>query len=93
MTLRLQGTVAYRGQHYFNDDNLPAEQQEAYTLVNGAFGVSGPGDRWYAEVWGNNIFDEEFVIDIGNTGKSFGGLSTAIRGEPGFYGVRLGARF
>jgi len=90
--LRTQGTYAYRGQHFFNDDNLPAEQQKAYSLVNGAIGVVAPNDRWYVELWGNNILDEEFVIDIGNTGKFFGG-STAIRGEPRFYGVRAGVNF
>jgi outer membrane receptor protein involved in Fe transport len=92
-TLRTQGTYAFRGQHFFNDDNLPTEQQEAYSLVNGAVGVMAPNDRWYVELWGNNLLDEEFVIDIGNTGKFFGGLSTAIRGEPRFYGLRIGANF
>ena len=92
-SLRLQGTYAYRGQHFFNDDNLPNEQQDAYSIVNGAFGLHAPEDRWFVELWGNNIFDEEYVIDIGNTGKSFGGLSTSIRGEPRFYGLRVGANF
>ena len=91
-SLRMQATYVYRSQHFFNNDNLPGEEQDAYSIVNAAIGLHAPDDAWYGEIFGSNLFDEEYVIDIGNNGKSFG-LSTAIRGEPRFYGVRLGHRF
>lgn len=90
--LRTQATYAFRSQHFFNDDNQPGQEQDDYSIVNGAIGLHAPNDAWFVEAFGNNIFDEEFVIDIGNTGNIFG-LPTAIRGEPQFYGVRVGFDF
>ena len=37
-------------------------------------------------------FDEEFIIDAGNTGQAFG-IPTFIAGPPRFFGVQFSVRF
>ena len=40
----------------------------------------------------DNLFDEEYIIDAGNTGDAFG-IPTFIAGSPRMVGLRVGASF
>ena len=44
-------------------------------------GFDAANDRWGAYALAENLFDEEYLIDVGNTGGAFG-LHTIIRGKP-----------
>ena len=51
-----------------------------------------PGERYYAVAFAENLFDEDYIIDAGNTGDSFG-IPTFIAGSPRMVGLRVGAEF
>lgn len=74
------------------DDVAQDEFQDAYGLFNLRLGVEGIADRFAVGLFANNVLDEEYVVDAGNTGDSFGG-ATYIRGAPRIVGVELKAAF
>ena len=65
----------------FPDGTLVDETQDAYGIANLRLGYDAADERWGAFVVGENLFDEEYLIDVGNTGGVFG-LHTFIRGKP-----------
>ena len=73
----------------YPDGSIVKEYQDAYGVANLRVGFDSADNRWGAYVLGENLFDEEYLIDVGNTGGAFG-LATIIRGKPqmlkaGFY--------
>lgn len=85
-------TQFYQSKTFFNADNQPYESQEGYALTNIGFGIADPDRGWSVEAYVNNLFDKNYLLDLGNTGKSFG-LPTAIRGEPRIAGIRVQQNF
>jgi outer membrane receptor protein involved in Fe transport len=85
-----RGTVTYRSQVYFNIANT--YEQGSVSLAKLKLGVSDINDTWEVEVFGNNLFDKEYIIDAGNTGSSFG-YPTFIEGAPRTYGIQGRYRF
>ena len=65
----------------YPDGTVVQEYQKAYGVANLRVGFDAASERWGAYVLGENIFDEEYLIDVGNTGGAFG-LHTIIRGKP-----------
>ena len=65
----------------YPDGTVVEESQDAYGVANLRVGFDAASQRWGAYVLGENIFDEEYLIDVGNTGGAFG-LHTIIRGKP-----------
>ncbi len=84
-------TVTYQSEIFFEIPNTAALSQDGYTLVNARGGIRF-GDRYELGGFVRNAFDEEYLIDAGNTGGTFG-TATFIRGEPALYGVEVTARF
>jgi iron complex outermembrane receptor protein len=82
----------YQSKTFFNADNQPYESQKGYALTNLGVGIANPVRGWSVEVYVNNLLDKNYLLDLGNTGKSFG-LPTAIRGEPRIGGVRFQQTF
>jgi len=85
-------TWTYFGSVFFEEQNQPGVEEDAYSLVNLRVGVRDPEDRWQVDVFANNLFDKEYVIDAGNTGGAFG-IPTFIAGQPRFYGIRVTGRY
>ncbi len=65
----------------YPDGTFVDEEQDAYGIANLRVGFDSADDAWGVYVLGENIFDEEYLIDVGNTGGAFG-LHTIIRGKP-----------
>jgi iron complex outermembrane recepter protein len=80
-------TAAYQSKEFFNIDNLPYETQGGYTLVNGSLTLRAQ-KGWEVEAFADNLLDQKYLLDFGNTGKSFG-MPTTIRGEPRTFGLRF----
>ncbi|WP_375550042.1 TonB-dependent receptor [Oceanicaulis alexandrii] len=81
--------------HVFTDndnDRFVGVRQDAYGLLRARVRYESVDEGYFAEVYGNNLTDEEFLIDAGNTGAGFG-LPTFIPGAPLTYGFRIGATF
>ncbi|MBZ6378168.1 hypothetical protein B5C34_01200 [Pacificimonas flava] len=90
--LSLTPTATYRSKVYFTQPNDEALSQDGYWLVNLRGGVSFDDDRYAVTGFVTNLLDEEYLIDAGNTGSTFG-TATFIPGEPALYGVAVSARF
>ena len=98
-------TVTWQSKTFFDDDNdIPALQvghllpdlvqdefQKAYGLVNLRLSYRPGSGPWKFEVFANNVADQRFVKDAGNTGDTFG-IPTFIAGEPRFVGVAVSFR-
>jgi len=68
------------------------EHQDAYGVANLRAGFDSADQRWGVYVLGENLFDEEYLIDVGNTGGAFG-LHTIIRGKPQMLKAGLYVKF
>jgi len=85
-------TWLWRGQHFFEEANQPAIQQEAYGLLNLRATVTLPGGRFQVIGIARNLLDQEYIIDAGNTGGAFG-IPTFISGAPRFLSIQVGYGF
>ncbi len=72
-------------------DNVQDETQSGYALVNARLGYT-LNERFTVEAFVNNLFDEDYILDAGNTGDA-AGLPTFIGGTPRMYGVQASIRF
>ncbi|PIB93989.1 TonB-dependent receptor [Caulobacter sp. FWC2] len=93
-------TYTWRSKMFFDDDNDRSdlqsaglfpdtqvdEYQNAYGLLNVRVGFGAVDDRWKVEAFVENLGDEKYLKDAGNTGDSFG-IPTFIAGKPRFMGV------
>ena len=90
-------TWTWQSEVFFNNDNdltdaVQDEVQGDFGLINVRARLDLPNERVYGEVFVNNLADEDYIIDAGNTGDSFG-IPTFIAGSPRMAGVRVGASF
>ncbi|KWV92420.1 hypothetical protein AUC45_13510 [Erythrobacter sp. YT30] len=92
MRLFATPSITHRSRIFFEVPNSDLISQDAVTLVNARAGVSFAEDRYEVAAFIRNAFDEEYLLDAGNTGGAFG-IPTFIPAEPQFYGVQLTARF
>jgi iron complex outermembrane recepter protein len=72
-------------------DNVQDEQQGGYALVNARLSYA-LNERYTIEAFVTNLFDEDYILDAGNTGDA-AGLPTFIGGTPRMYGVQASIRF
>ena len=85
-------SVTHRSRIFFEVPNNPLISQDAVTLVNARAGVSFADRRYEVAAFIRNAFDEDYLLDAGNTGGAFT-IPTFIPAEPRFYGIQLTARF
>jgi outer membrane receptor protein involved in Fe transport len=98
-TVFVRPSYTFKSQFYFDEENTefenspnPAISQDAYGLLNVRGGVRLLNGRVTVEGFAKNLLDEEYLIDAGNTGQSFG-VPTYIAGPPRILGIRLSGRF
>lgn len=72
--------------------SVPGISEEAYGLLNIRAGVDLLDGNVRIEGYVENLLDEEFIVDAGNTGGSFG-IPTFIAGAPRFFGGGVTVRF
>ncbi|MBD59912.1 MAG: TonB-dependent receptor [Citromicrobium sp.] len=85
-------SVTHRSRIFFEVPNDPLISQGPVTLVNARAGVSFADERFELAGFIRNAFDEDYLLDAGNTGGSFT-VPTFIPAEPRLFGVELTARF
>ncbi|MEO0462795.1 MAG: TonB-dependent receptor [Pseudomonadota bacterium] len=85
-------SITHRSTIFFQVPNDDLISQGPVTLVNARAGVSFADGRYEIAGFIRNAFDEEYLLDAGNTGGAFG-IPTFIPAEPQFFGVQLTARF
>lgn len=67
-------------------DLIQDEVQESYGLLNMRVRYVPDSANWAVEAFGENILDEEYIKDAGNSGDSLG-MPTFIAGRPASYGM------
>ena len=72
-------------------DNIQDETQSGYALVNARLSYT-LSERYTIEAFVTNLFNEDYILDAGNTGDA-AGLPTFIGGQPRMYGVQASVRF
>ena len=73
-------------------DNIVDEFQDGYALVSARLGYEAPDGEWRLEAFVDNLLDQKYVMDAGNTGDGLG-LPTFVAGAPRFYGISASFRF
>ncbi len=71
---------------------IPEISQEAYGLVNIRAGYVAKDEKFSITLEAQNLLDQDFIIDAGNTGGAFG-IPTFIAGPPRFYSARFAVRY
>lgn len=64
------------------------EYQNAYGLFNMRLSYTPNSGHVTIGLFVDNVFDQRYLKDAGNTGSDFG-IPTYIAGPPRFFGVRL----
>lgn len=101
-------SVTWQSRVFFDDDNdrpelqrppqalvadlIQDEFQDEYALVNMRVAYVLPDPEIRLEFFVENLLDQEYIKDAGNTGDAIG-LPTFIAGEPRFYGVQASVNF
>lgn len=78
----------YKSKVFFEETNLDVESQEAYGVLDGRAGVEFSKSKLSFSFFMNNILNDEYLIDAGNTGRNFG-IPTFIAGAPRMWGVEM----
>ena len=77
---------------FFEESNAPVVgipiKQGSYSVWSLRGGYSDGDERYRVQLYVNNLLDEEFVLDGGNTGGSLGS-PTFIAGPPRMYGGEI----
>ncbi len=81
-------SASYKSEHFFDDDNSPELFQDGYALINSAIQYSSKNGKYGLRLNMNNLANEKYLIDAGNTGQAFG-IPTFVPGAPRFYGAQL----
>ncbi|WP_333895809.1 TonB-dependent receptor [Brevundimonas aurantiaca] len=98
--IEVEPTYTWQSKVFFDDDNdIPAlqtrnfvadliqdEYQDAYGLLNLRVRYTPEGGNWGVEAFGENVLDEKYIKDAGNTGDALG-MPTFIAGRPAAYGL------
>ncbi|MHA6288896.1 TonB-dependent receptor [Maricaulis sp. CAU 1757] len=90
--LSFRPTWNWQSRVYFDNDNSlfgGALSQGEYGVVDARLRYEDARRPVHVELHGSNLLDEEYLIDAGNTGGTFG-LPTFVRGAPRLYGIRIG---
>jgi len=103
--LRVTPSYTWQTKVFFDDNNdilalqsalvrdvVQDEFQDSYGLLNLRAAFKPGQGSWELEAFADNILDEDYVKDAGNTGDALG-LATFIAGAPTTYGVGLTFRY
>ena len=104
--IQLLPTYSWQSKMFFDDNNDRAdlqtgnfvpdtavdELQDAYGVLNMRVRYTGSQGHWSVEGFVDNVFNERFIKDAGNTGDNLG-LPTFIAGEPRTFGVVVGVKY
>jgi outer membrane receptor protein involved in Fe transport len=109
MKARFNLGAKYSSDYNTGSDLFPPKVQEDYTVVNGRIALSSQDDKWTVELWGQNLFDEEYKqVAFNGFLQGSSGLSAtnkvynpaadtitydAFLGAPRTYGLTLRAKY
>ena len=87
-TLDMDLLMSYQSEVLFESSNYPGLSQDAYWITDASVMLNRKGSSIKYELYADNVFDEEYLIDAGNTGGGIG-IPTYVPGMPMIAGVRV----
>jgi hypothetical protein len=96
--LRFNLGAKYSSDYNTGSDLDPGKIQKSYILWNGRVVLAPKGDRWAVELWGENLFNQNYkqvAFDSGfqNVPTNATGVLDAFLGAPRTYGVTIRAKY
>jgi len=105
-SIEVKPTYTWQSKTFFDDDNdIPAlqtrnfvadliqdEYQDSYGLLNLRIRYAPTSGAWAVEAFGDNILDEKYIKDAGNTGDALG-MPTFIAGRGASFGLGFTVRY
>ena len=73
-------------------DRVVDEFQEGFGLLSARLTYTRLNERWSVALIGDNLTDEKYIVDAGNTGDSFG-IPTFIGGSRSSYSAEFTFNF
>lgn len=89
----IRGEYQYTGLTYFQPSDTPIASQPAFSLYNASVGYTAPGGHWQLALWGRNLTDQNYVINVGFSGTAPNNHITAPIGVPRTFGGRITYNF
>lgn len=90
--LSLSPNATFRSKVFFEDTNLPNIAEEQVLLFNARAEWRMADKRTDITLVARNLFDQQYIIDAGNTGGAFG-IPTFIAGAPRFVTLQISRSF
>ncbi|MCC6245129.1 MAG: TonB-dependent receptor [Gemmatimonadaceae bacterium] len=90
--LSLSPNATFRSKVFFEDTNLPNIAEEQVLLFNARAEWRMADKRTDITLVVRNLFDQQYIIDAGNTGGAFG-IPTFIAGAPRFVTLQISRSF
>ncbi len=88
----LSARARYQSEVFFDNENVAPKMDGANTIVNANIGVRSKNGGWTFRLFADNLLDEKYLLDGGNSGDQFG-TPTAIAAAPRTYGAEFGITF
>lgn len=85
-TFYVRGEYQYTALTYFQPSDTPIASQPAFSLYNASVGYTAPGGHWQVALWGKNLSDQNYVINVGLNSNNH---ITAPIGLPRTFGARI----
>ena len=89
---RANVAVKYNSDTNTGADLNPLKRQGEYAVVSARVSVGPASKRWSAELWAENLFDENYFQVVYDAPFQAGGLEASL-GAPRTFGVTLRARY
>ena len=94
--LTLSGDATYATSYYTSEIPFPLSRVRPLTLVNASVKWDDPSDRYYIQIYGNNLTNRHYLQQFVTTPTPPGSasfFSFGLDAKPVTYGVRLGFKF
>ena len=95
-TFTPRADIFFSGDVFFLSANSPLDRQDDYTLANIHLTWNSPDERWTADLFVNNVGDEDIISGDGLQSNTIGngfGIDNYTYMPPRTVGFRIGARF
>ncbi|MBT9470435.1 MAG: TonB-dependent receptor [Pseudomonadota bacterium] len=86
------GRVRYQSKVYFDNENVAPKMDDGHIFVSGNLGIRDQAAGWSARLFADNLLNEKYLLDAGNSGENFG-TPTMIAGAPRTFGIEFGLEF
>ncbi len=93
LTLTPRADYIYTGKSVGNIFGGPVNEVPSFSQINAQVQLDGPGKKWFARAWIQNLQDKDSITGLYVTDQSSGNYTNVFTLEPRRYGVTAGLKF